>query len=301
MKKICLLYGGESTERDVSLSSHAKLHESLSKIGIVKDFDTINGISSMVKLLDDFKPDCVFNGLYGGYGENGEIQSLLNLMKIPYTHSGVTTSRLAMDKFLSSIIFEKYNIPTPKTKIVKPEEIKLLNDGAIEYPFVIKPECGGSSVGVYIINSAADLEKVEWPFHDLVLVQEYIPGRELTVGVLNGKALAVTEISPNVGFYDYKTKYSDGMAMHILPAEISVHATERIMKYAELVYKHFGCRGIARVDFRYDEKEDIAYVLEINTQPGMTEMSLFPEQAKYRGISFQKLIEMVVEQACYDL
>lgn len=298
MKKICLLYGGESTEREVSLASQPKLHEALTKFGEVIDFDPKNGIPTMLKMLDEVKVDCVFNGLYGGYGENGEIQSLLNLMKIPYTHSGVTASRLAMDKFLSSIIFEKYDIPTPKTKVVKPSEIE---KNTIKYPFVIKPQCGGSSVGVYIINSADDLKNIDWPFNDSALVQEYISGRELTVGVLNGKALAVTEISTKIGFYDYKTKYSNGMAMHILPTEIGEHATETIMKYAESVYRNFGCRGIARVDFRYDEDHDKPYVLEINTQPGMTEMSLFPEQAKYRGISFQKLIEIVVEQACYDL
>ena len=297
MKKICLLYGGESTEKDVSISSSAKLREALSKLGTVIDLNPADGIPAMVKALDEFKPDCVFNGLYGGYGEDGEIHGILNSMKIPYTHSGVTASQLGMNKSLSAIIFEKYGIPTPKTKVIKPEEIKDLKG---PYPFVIKPECGGSSVGVHIINSADDLKNIDWPFHDLVLVQEYIPGRELTVGVLNGKALAVTEIVPKSGFYDYETKYSDGMAMHILPAEIGESATEQIMKIAESVYKHLRCRGIARVDFRYDEDNNAPYVLEINTQPGLTEFSLFPEQAKYRGISFQKLVEMVVDQACCD-
>lgn len=298
MKKVVLLYGGTSTERDVSLSSRKCIHDALCELGYkVTDLDPANGVLNMVSVINDVKPDCVFCGLYGGSGENGEVQSLLNMMKIPYTHSGVAASCLSMDKSLSAKIFKEFGIPHPETCVM---DISNIRDYK-KYPFVIKPISGGSSIGVFIINSERDLDNLKWEYGDRALVQEYIPGRELAVGVCNGKALAVTEIVPKSGFYDYKTKYSNGMADHVLPAEIDAKATEKIMRYAELAYKHLGCRGIARADFRYDEQKSGIYILEMNTQPGMTELSLFPEQARYRGVSFKELIGMLVDQACYDL
>lgn len=300
MKKICLLYGGESTERSVSLSSYPKIRDTLNELGYeVSCVDPKDGIIQLISELNEFKPNCVFNGLYGGYGESGEIQSILNLLRIPYTHSGVTASRLALDKSVSDIIFREHRIPTPKTAVVAPDDIRNISN--FQYPYVIKPVSGGSSVGVYIITCETDLEKISWEFSDNAIAQEYIPGRELTVGILNGKALAVTEITPKTGFYNYETKYSNGMAEHILPAKISKNDMQSIMRYAESAYNAFGCRGIARADFRYNDQTSEIYILEVNTQPGMTELSLFPEQAKYLGISFSDLIKIMVDQACYDI
>lgn len=299
MKKICLLYGGTSTEREVSLSSHKKIHDVLCNLGYeVVDIDPSDGIANMVKILEEEKPDCVFNGLYGGFGESGEIQGLLNMMKIPYTHSGSTCSFLAMDKGVSAMLFEKHGIPSPKTYVIDADDIYGFDK--LPFPYVIKPVCGGSSVGVFIINSKEDLLTMRWTYGQKMLVQEYINGQELTVGVLNGEAVAVTEIVPKVRFYDYEVKYSQNMAEHILPAKISPVVAKKMMKYAEDVYKIFDCRTLVRVDFRYDSLQDRICILELNTQPGMTEFSLFPEQASYIGIPFEKLIEVMVNQACYD-
>ena len=202
-----------------------------------------------------------------------------------------------MDKFISGTIFEKYGIPVPETKIVNASE---LTTQLMPFPYVVKPIDGGSSIGVYIIKSEQDLKNIDWTFGEKAMVQKYIPGRELTVGIFADKALEVTEIVPKNGFYDYKNKYSDGATMHILPAPISSAARAKIMGYAEMAHKALGCRGASRVDFRYDENADEMYILEINTQPGMTPLSLFPEQAKMKGISFEELIKWMVDNSCYD-
>jgi len=298
-KKVCLLYGGNSTERPVSLASHEKLYNVIKSLGYdVVDVDPSVGIQNLIAKINIEKPDCIFNGLYGGSGENGEIQGLLNMLNIPYTHSGVTASQVAMDKWLSYIVFEKHSIPTPKTRIIKFDRIKTSCD--FDYPYVIKPICGGSSIGVFIIRKQADLDEIVWEYGDMAMVQEYIQGRELTVGVLNGKALTVTEIAPKTNFYDFETKYSDGMADHILPADISSNIADQLKHYAEKAYDCLGCRTLARADFRYDESTGRVYILEVNTQPGMTAQSLFPEQAEYCGIKFEQLVDLMIQQACCD-
>lgn len=297
-KRICVVFGGNSTEREVSLITGKAYVKALKKLKYdVVELDVNNNVIDIVNKISEIRPACIVNGLHGGAGENGNWQAIFNLLKIPYTHSGVTASSMAMNKFISGAIFEKYGIPIPKTKIISSERVK---EQCMPFPYVIKPIDGGSSVGVYIINSKEELISLEWNYGDTAMVQEYIPGRELTVGIVEEKALAVTEIVPKNGFYDYKTKYSEGAANHILPADISQDIRERVMCYAEIAYKALGCRGAARVDFRYNDSKDEVYILEINTQPGMTELSLLPEQVKFRGGSFQGLVQWMIENACCD-
>ena len=294
-KKVFVLFGGISPEKEVSIETGRACQAAVLELGysvLAMDVN-LNNPGCVIKEMLEFKPDYVFNALHGGQGENGNWQAVCNILNIPYTHSGVLASAVGMNKFFANNIFEQHNIPTPKTKLIDVSEIQALTT----FPCVLKPVDGGSSIGVYIIKSAAELKDVNWVYGEQVLVQEYIPGRELTVGVCNGRALEITEIVPRSGFYDYDTKYSEDMAEHILPAKISEYDREKIFSYAETAYKALNCRGIARVDFRYNT---LPYILEVNTQPGMTKFSLIPEQAKYNGISFNDLVQMMLNQARCD-
>ena len=298
-KKICTLKGGISTEREISLLSGKAMADAARSLGYdVEEFDFTGDVSALISYIKETNPDCVINGLHGKGGEDGNIQALLNFLKIPYTHSGVLASSIGMDKQISESIFKHKGIRVPRAHLFAWKEFKKLPDFPL--PFVIKPVDGGSSCGVYIINKVSDLNGIDWTSGDNIYVSEYIPGLELTVGVLNGKALEVTNIIVNSGFYDYTNKYTDGAAIHELPANIPVKIRTEAMAVAEQTYAILGCRGTTRTDFRYNDVTGELFVLEINTQPGMTKLSLVPEQAKYIGMSFEQLIETLIQEACYD-
>ena len=295
-KKVLVLMGGFSHEREVSLVSGKGVAEALRE----KDFDVVeydlqNGWD-FVETLKKEKPDVVFNALHGNWGEDGEVQGLLDVLQIPYTHSGMRASLLGMDKDVTKYLARSCGI-----KVALSEKIKVKdfwNNGTmITMPYVLKPVSDGSSVGVFIIMSEEDLSQVHYDDENMeILVEKYIPGKELTVACINGKAYAVTEIRPKVEFYDYEAKYTDGVTEHILPAEIPEDVADRCKRWAEKLHKKLGCRMVSRIDVRYNE-EDGPVLLEINTHPGMTPLSLVPEQAKYVGISYADLCEMLVNSA----
>lgn len=288
--------GGFSHEREVSLVSGKGVADALRTKGFeVVEYDLQNGWD-FVETLRNEKPDVVFNALHGNWGEDGEIQGLLDVLQIPYTHSGMRASMLGMDKDVTKYLARSCGI-----KVALSEKIKVKdfwNNGTmITMPYVLKPVSDGSSVGVYIILNEEDLEQVHYDDENMeIMVEKYIPGKELTVACINGKAYAVTEIRPKVEFYDYEAKYTDGVTEHILPADIPEEVAEKCKRWAEKLHKKLGCKMVSRIDVRYNE-EDGPVLLEINTHPGMTPLSLVPEQAKYVGISYADLCEMLVNSA----
>ncbi len=298
-KKILILKGGSSSERDVSLSTGVSCSNALSKLGYdVKSIDTkYDYIEDLIK----FKPDVVFNALHGRHGEDGTIQGLLETMKIPYTHSGVLASSVAMDKNLAKIFFKDAGIPVIDHLV--------LNRGfstreiPFPLPYVIKPVNGGSSVGVTIFRNQDDwlLNKNFANDNKKYLVEPYIPGRELTVATMGKKSLTVTDILSEE-WYDYEAKYKIGASKHIVPASIPENIKKLCMHYALIAHEKLGCRGVTRTDFRWNEKLGTKglFVLELNTQPGMTPTSLVPEQANYVGMTFEELCEWLVKDASYD-
>lgn len=289
-KHIAVLKGGLSAEREVSLNSGAACARALCELGYI--VTEIDAGRDLAEKLAEIKPDIVFNALHGRYGEDGCVQGLLEIMRIPYTHSGVLASSVAMDKPLAKIIFAAAGLKVPVGKIVSYKELLLCDP--LPRPYVIKPANEGSSVGVYIIKKGDELPVIT---ADNWLVEEYIEGREITVAVLNGKALGVTEIRPKSGFYDYENKYTDGKTEHLCPAPLSEEESKKVMEMSVIAHRSLGCRGLTRSDFRYDGKD--FYILELNTQPGMTSLSLSPEIAAYAGISFNELVKILVESASY--
>ncbi|MBT5073162.1 MAG: D-alanine--D-alanine ligase [Kordiimonadaceae bacterium] len=293
-KHVCVLKGGWSSEREVSLVSGAAVANGLRDAGYqVSEIDVKPDISEVLKAL---KPDVVFNGLHGTWGEDGCVQGILETLKIPYTHSGVKASALAMDKILSKKLFKSVGIACAQDKIVSIKE--LFENEPMARPFVVKPYNDGSSVGVVIVmenDQFSEDQDGPWKNTDHLMVEKYIPGRELTVSVMGDRVLCVTELKPKKGFYDYKAKYQDGMTDHILPADLSEEHYNSLMEMALKAHNILGCRGVSRSDFRMDE--DDTYILETNTQPGMTPLSLLPEQAKYSGIGFSELVTWMVEDA----
>jgi D-alanine-D-alanine ligase len=295
-KHIAVLKGGWSAEREVSLNSGAACAKALRELGYrVTEIDVQPDIADVLKRE---KPDVVFNALHGRYGEDGCIQGLLEILKIPYTHSGVLASSVAMDKPLAKVIFKAAGLRVPFGKLVSQEE--LLAGDPLPRPFVVKPANEGSSVGVHIFQ---DRDNKIWVMNDAseasqpYLVEEYISGREITVAVLNDRPLGVTEIRPKAGFYDYENKYTDGKTEHLCPAPLTPAEYDSVMQMALAAHRALGCRGLTRSDFRYDGKD--FYILEINTQPGMTSLSLSPEIAAHAGISFNTLVQALVEAAQY--
>lgn len=293
-KHVCVLKGGWSSEREVSLVSGDAIAKGLRDAGYeVTEIDVQPDIYEVLKKLS---PQAVFNGLHGTWGEDGCVQGVLETLKIPYTHSGVKSSALAMDKILSKKLFQSIGIPCAQDMIVDAKGLFLTEP--MPRPFVVKPYNDGSSVGVVIVTDGDEFNQdIDGPWHDTenLMVEKYIPGRELTVSVLGNKALCVTELKPKAGFYDYKAKYQDGMTDHLLPADLTPSQEENLKDMAEKAHKILGCRGVSRSDFRMDG-EDI-YILETNTQPGMTPLSLLPEQALHMGISFSELVHRMMEDA----
>lgn len=307
-KRVAVLKGGPSSEREVSLVSGLECAAALREAGYeVQEIDVGHDLGALVAALTP-APDAVFNALHGRWGEDGCIQGALNLMRIPYTHSGLLASALAMDKTLAKQTFAAAGLNCAESRIVRRDEV--LAGDVMARPYVIKPNNEGSSVGVRIVkrgDNEPPLTLDSWQFGEEVMVERYVPGRELTAAVMGERALAVTEIKPlGEGFYDYEAKYSDDQAVaavHQIPAKVPKKIYDLAMAQALTAHQALGCRGVSRSDFRYDDtgkKPGKLYILETNTQPGMTPVSLVPEQAAYCGISFPELCAWLVENAACD-
>ncbi len=302
-KRVLVLMGGTSSERDVSLMSGAAIVKALAASGYdASTFDVSHDVPALIAALTP-APDVVFNALHGSGGEDGTMQGLLELMGIPYTHSGVLASALAMDKPMTKRIVEAAGVRTPKGRVVSVGEIR--RDHPMPRPYIVKPVAEGSTVGVHIVREGENLPVLDpdWSFGSHVLVEEYIPGRELTVGVMGDRALAVTEIRFSGTLFDYTSKYTAGHAEHVIPAPIPQPVYDEAMRIALVAHQAVGCRGISRSDFRYDDKRagtSGLYFLEINNQPGFTPISLVPEQAQRAGISFGELVSWLVENAACE-
>ena len=295
-KHIAVLMGGWSTEREVSLSSGKEVSKALKELGYkVTDIDVTPDLAAQ---LTTIKPDVVFNALHGRWGEDGCVQGLLEILKIPYTHSGVLASSLAMDKPMAKKIFSAVHLNVAPSLVVHKSEL-FSNVDPMQRPFVIKPFNEGSSVGVKLVFEKDNFffTSENWQYGEFVMVEKYIAGREITVAVFDDKPLGVTEITTKSGFYDYDNKYTDGGSIHICPAQLPKEKYDEVMNMAVIAHKSLGCRGLTRSDFRYDEEEGKFYILEINTQPGLTPLSLSPEIAKYAGINFAELVERMVNAA----
>ena len=296
LPKIGMLYGGWNSEAEVSRASAAFCTAAAREYGY--DVVEIAFDRNLPNHLTQNKVDIVFNALHGQVGEDGSVQGLLNILNIPYTHSGVTASAIAMDKTLSCRLFEGANIQTPPRLCLNEADIVTPVD--YEGPYVIKPRNDGSSVGVEIVLDGRVCLRNRWASNCQLIAERYISGRELTVSVLNGNALCVTEIISNTQFYDYSAKYDIGGSRHILPAPIPDSCTQKAMRWAECAFELLGCRGVARADFRWDEDNDNLFLLELNTQPGMTKTSLVPEQASFCNLTMRSLIRILVEAARCD-
>ena len=295
---VAVLMGGWSKEREVSLVSGAAVATALKDTGFqVTEIDVHQDAAALLTQLYPI-PDKVFNALHGRFGEDGCVQGFLNILGVPYTHSGVFASALAMDKPMSKRIFKEVGITVADHQILTREQLSQTVFGS--KPHVIKPLNEGSSVCVNIMfegDSYTPTEK-EWPFGSHVMAEQYISGRELTVAVMGERALGVTEIKTGRRFYDYDAKYSDGGSIHQVPAQLPQDISDEAMRISVLAHKTLGCRGNSRADMRYDGKD--LYLLEVNTQPGMTPTSLVPEQASYANISFENLVVWLVEHAECD-
>jgi len=299
---VAVLMGGWSAEREVSLSSGAGVADALESLG--HRVSRIDMDRNVARVLEEIRPDVVFNALHGTPGEDGTVQGLLDLMDIKYTHSGLTTSVIAIDKELTKQQLVPAGIRMPSGKVVESES--LYQADPMARPYVLKPVNEGSSVGVAIVTNEGNYgnpiaRHVEGPWQEFksLLAEPFIRGRELTVAVLGREALAVTELRPRSGFYDYDAKYTDGMTEHVCPADVPDDVRDAAMEMALKAHNILGCKGTSRSDFRWDDEQGIEglYLLEVNTQPGMTALSLVPEQAKYRGMSYADLVQRIVEEA----
>ena len=299
---VVVLMGGWSAEREVSLSSGAGIADALERVGYrVTRLDMGRDIAAK---LAEAKPDVVFNALHGTPGEDGTVQGMMDLMGIKYTHSGLATSVIAIDKHLTKQALVPFGIPMPGGRVI--ESVTVHERDPLPRPYVLKPVNEGSSVGVAIITDAGNYgnpigRDVPGPWQDFkhLLAEPFIKGKELTVAVLGDRALAVTELQTGSGFYDYEAKYTEGKTTHICPAQMPFEVTEALLAYALKAHRLLGCKGASRSDFRWDDEQGLAgiYLLEVNTQPGMTPLSLVPEQAKYVGISYEQLVDQLVKEA----
>ena len=301
-KHVAVLKGGWSSEREVSLTSGTECAKALRKSGYaVTEIDLRRDLGGLLAALTP-APDVVFNALHGRYGEDGHIQAILNILQIPYTHSGMLASAIAMDKARSKEVFKAAGIKCPDGHLVRVDDLP--NGVFFDPPYVVKPNNEGSSVGVKIVMPGDNQPQIpNWSFGATALVEPYIPGRELTVAVLGDRALGVTELRPHHGFYDYEAKYTEGKTVHLCPAPIPDSVAQQAMENAVMAHKTLGCRGVTRSDFRYDDTQRSPgelFLLEINTQPGMTPLSLVPEQATYAGLPFGELVSWLVENAACD-
>jgi D-alanine-D-alanine ligase len=300
--KVAVLMGGWSAEREVSLTSGAGVADACERLGhetVRVDMDR-----NVAQVIAAIRPDVVFNALHGTPGEDGSVQGMLDLMQIPYTHSGMATSVIAIDKQLTKQTLTPHGIRMPGGHVVKSESLYL--GDPLPRPYVLKPVNEGSSVGVAIVTAGGNYgdpigRDVAGPWQDFdeLLAEPFIRGRELTTAVIGDRALAVTELKPKSGFYDYDSKYTDGMTEHVCPANIPEDIAHACLDMALKAHRVLGCKGTSRSDFRWDDEKGVEglFLLETNTQPGMTPLSLVPEQAKYLGISYDQLVQTILEDA----
>lgn len=289
--------GGWPSEREVSLSTAEGVIKSLKELGyLVAPIDITGNLAEFIKQIEEAKPDVIYNALHGIGGEDGIIQGALEMLQIPYTHSGVAASVLAMNKILSRQIFSHHGIPVPLWKVISFEDLKKSNP--MDFPYVTKPVGEGSSRGISMIFNESDRQLAieQWTGGKEVLIEGYIKGQEIQVSIIDGKAIGSIEIEVSSGYYDYEAKYTEGRAKHTVPAPLSKEAHERVLDLTEKAYHSLGCRSVCRADFRYDGIE--FYLLEINTQPGMTPLSLVPETVAYYGMTYNDLVQKIVESAC---
>ena len=295
---VALLMGGLSAEREVSLSSARECGAALERLGAQVSY--VDAGRDLAQVLTALKPDVCFNALHGAWGEDGCVQGVLETLGLPYTHSGVLASALAMDKAKAKAVIAAAGVAVPGGGLFNRHVAGA--DHVMAPPYVVKPNAEGSSVGVFIVREGAnrppaELAAPDWAFGEEVMVEPYIAGRELAVGVIDGRAMTVTDIQPRSQFYDYEAKYAEGGSVHVLPAEIPSQIFEKAMEMAELAHAALGCRGVTRSDLRYDDVNDILVLLEVNTQPGMTPTSLVPEQAALKGMDFDRLVLWITEDA----
>ena len=298
-KHVAVLMGGWSAEREVSLRSGKACADALSRLGYrVSPIDVGRDIAAVLTAV---KPDVAINVLHGRPGEDGTLQGVLEVLGIPYSHSGVLASAVAMHKGYAKAIFRAAGIPVAEDLIVS--RIEAAERHLMAPPYVIKPMAEGSSVGVFIVTEEhphppQELYRDDWAFGEQILIERYIPGKELTCAVLGDRALDVIDIVPTTQFYDYEAKYAAGGSKHVLPAQILLNVYQEVRRLSLAAHNALGCRGVSRADFRYDDRGTGELVcLEINTQPGMTETSLVPELAAYAGITFDELVRWMVEDA----
>jgi D-alanine-D-alanine ligase len=300
-KHVAVLMGGWSAEREVSLRSGQACAAALARLGYrVTKIDVERDIATV---LERAKPDVALNVLHGRPGEDGTLQGVLEILGIPYTHSGVLASALAIQKDRAKVVMAAAGVPVPQGRVVN--RFAAAKQHAMARPYVIKPVAEGSSVGVFIVTEQhahppQELSRPDWNFGDDVLVESFIAGQELTCAVMGDKALDVIEIVPTARFYDYEAKYAPGGSKHLLPASVKPNVYQETRRLALLAHRALGCRGVSRADFRYDDRIEGTQglvCLEVNTQPGMTETSLVPELAAYAGIAFEELVRWIVEDA----
>ena len=300
---VVVLMGGWSSEREVSLTSGKGVADALRESGWtrVTELDMDRDVAAR---LTELRPDVVFNALHGTPGEDGTVQGMMDLMGLTYTHSGLETSVIAIDKELTKMVLAPHGIRMPAGKIVASET--LFQADPMARPYVVKPVNEGSSVGVAIVTAEGNYgspigRDVDGPWHhfDRLLAEPFIKGRELTVAVLGDEALGVTELKPTAGFYDYDAKYTDGLTVHVCPAEVPDDIARSMMDMAARAHRLLGCKGASRSDFRWDDElgEAGIYLLEVNTQPGMTPLSLVPEQGRLKGLSYGEVVERIIAEA----
>ncbi len=290
--------GGPSAEREVSLSTGRECAAALRATGF--DVTEIDAGGDLAARLADLAPDIAFNALHGRWGEDGCVQGMLEWLRIPYTHSGVLASALAMDKERSKNAYREAGLPVVESRLVARDDAAAAH--AMEPPYVVKPNNEGSSVGIYIVQEGANSPpQLSRDMPETVMVEAYAPGRELTTTVMGDRALGVTDILTD-GWYDYEAKYAPGGSRHVIPADIPEEITAACLDYALRAHACLGCRGVSRTDFRWDEGRgrDGLILLETNTQPGMTPTSLVPEQAAHVGIEFPALCRWIAEDASCD-
>ncbi|WDF71978.1 D-alanine--D-alanine ligase [Novosphingobium sp. KACC 22771] len=302
---VAVLMGGWSSERPVSLMSGEGVAKALEARG--HRVTRVDMGRDVAQVLSAAAPDVVFNALHGTPGEDGTVQGMMDLLGLTYTHSGLTTSAIAIDKELTKQFLVPHGIPMPGGRIVKSSE--LYEADPLPRPYVLKPAAEGSSVGVAIVTTegnygnpiARDVEG-PWQHFDELMAEPFIRGLELTTAVMGNRALCVTELKPKTGFYDFDAKYTDGLTEHVCPAQIPDEIAEKCKELALRAHQILGCKGTSRSDFRWDDEKglDGLYLLEINTQPGMTPLSLVPEQARYLGMDYETLVEAIIEEALKD-
>jgi len=295
-RHVAVLMGGLSAEREVSLSSGRACADALDRLGArVSRVDAGRDIAAVLTAL---RPDVAFNALHGAWGEDGCVQGVLETLGLPYTHSGVLASALAMDKAKAKAVLAAAGVPVPGGGLYN--RFVAARSHVMAPPYVVKPNAEGSSVGVFRVFEGAnappqELASSDWTFGEAVMIEPYVAGMELAVAVMDDRALTVTEIEPRTGFYDYEAKYGEGGSIHHLPARIPDRVAEAAKRQAVAAHAALGCRGVTRSDFRYDDVNDLLVLLEVNTQPGMTPTSLAPEQAAHVGMGFDALVLWITE------